>query len=396
MYVLNGENTGKTADSDITDIRKRGLFMSDYTDDISIIKKANNEMLDYFNSSYLEKLESVQALKTELFELEIKLEELEKTKNIYTYNTQSRKNIFSPITTEAPDSNKNREISEQIEELTMQKETMTIKLHTLEDTLDILKRRLKVLTEAKISINSIDNANFKSDEESFEFIEQEAPSDDTIRHGHNILMLETFDNAYVSTILESKVKEAVLSNKNKLESLSTLISPDDNKAKAALQEIINNSYNISYIIDSLLSKMDYDIDISKPIWTLLDELVMELRESHPECIIEANIQFADYDRNLNTICSINLIKLLRIFFDNVFKHAKANNVILKVFISENVIDVYLKDNGTGIPDNYYSSSQWHSGIHRATEIIYLLDGTLKINTAPEGGTTVRFSFPVKV
>jgi two-component system sensor histidine kinase DegS len=39
-------------------------------------------------------------------------------------------------------------------------------------------------------------------------------------------------------------------------------------------------------------------------------------------------------------------------------------------------------------------SPWYSSIHKANEIIYLLDGKLDIKGSHENGTLVTFSYPI--
>ena len=52
---------------------------------IESIRVANKEMLDYFNDSFLNALEDIQDLKTQAFEIDIKIDELEKTKDLYAF-----------------------------------------------------------------------------------------------------------------------------------------------------------------------------------------------------------------------------------------------------------------------------------------------------------------------
>ena len=59
------------------------------TKSIKNIKEANEEMLRYFNALYSEHHDELQSAKSRLFEINVKLDELVKTKNIYSlFNTQ--------------------------------------------------------------------------------------------------------------------------------------------------------------------------------------------------------------------------------------------------------------------------------------------------------------------
>lgn len=72
--------------------------MEESKENFKKIKSANQMMLDYFNKSFLSQLEDIQNLKTQIFEIDIKIDELDKTKDIYAFKTNSRKSVFSPVT----------------------------------------------------------------------------------------------------------------------------------------------------------------------------------------------------------------------------------------------------------------------------------------------------------
>ena len=82
---MNEENINNTENENITN------------DPLRIIEEANVKTLKYFNETYVENLELVQSLKTELFELEVQIETLEKTRDLYTYHIDSRRGVFSPF-----------------------------------------------------------------------------------------------------------------------------------------------------------------------------------------------------------------------------------------------------------------------------------------------------------
>lgn len=373
--------------------------MREERNDISIIKKANDDMLAYFNQNYNEKLDSIQALKTELFEINIKLEELNKTKNIYAFTTNSRKNVFSPIMNDAVETSKEATINTQISDLELVKTSLETKISKLKTELKFLKRQLTLLNSASSSIHALSvspatpaKKDDSDTEEGFQFIDVDEKKNDTIPHGTNILMLDAFDKTYIATMLDKKVKSDLMGIRHKLEMLSYLISSDPERAKLTANDIFANFDKTNESIDLILNKLYYYFDSTKPIWLMLDNFVMESRDNHPECVIEADIQCKDYEQNISYIKSLSLMMLLDIFFDNIFKHSNANCIILKVLVNETNVDVYINDDGVGIPDDYYEKSLWYSGLHKAHEIIHQLDGKLVISGNYTNGTTIRFSF----
>ena len=86
--------------------------------DLKYIADSNEEMLTYFNKIYSDHLSNLQDYKSKLFELNVKLDELIRTRSVYSLNTDYRKNIFSPIAMESSESEKEREIADEINQLT--------------------------------------------------------------------------------------------------------------------------------------------------------------------------------------------------------------------------------------------------------------------------------------
>lgn len=367
---------------------------------LEIIKTANKEMLDYFNATFLQDLETIQDLKTQAFEIDIKIDELEKTKDIYAFKSTSRKSVFTPITDDGTGNEKNKIIENQMRDLNDVKDTLENKIRSMEYALSGLKQRLAVLTDAEKAIKQLSESYAKSLTRpgtevpaDFEFVE--APlSDNLSSHGYNILMQDAFDRAYLATLIDKNVKDSLIGMNHKMEMLSYLLSTDISRAKLTLQEIMLNSRKTLDSIDDICDKMNTISDSSKPIWGCLDDFIMAQREAHPEVIIDAKIECGDYDINLHPVFTINIFRLLNIFFDNIFKHTGANSIEFKIGLTPNAADVYINDNGTGIHADYLTQSPWYSSLHKAHEIIYLLGGNLEISGDAKAGTTVRFHFSV--
>ncbi len=369
---------------------------------IELIKKANQEMLNYFNSTFLENLEEIQKLKTQTFEIDIKIDELEKTKGIYAFKSTSRKSVFTPTISDDFENEKSKIIDEQIRDLRSVQDSLYTKIRSLEVSLNTIKKRLAMLNDAETSIDNLVKEispeliqNTSDDEQGdFEFVE-ENKADDISTHGYNILMHDAFEKAFFSTLIKKNIRDGVESINHKLEMLNYLLTTDISRAKLTLQEVVHNSKKVLDSVDDISNKFDSNMNSSQPIWSRLDDFISNQRLAHPECIINANIECTDYEINLHPVFTINLLKLLNIFFDNIFKHSNANNVNFKMSLSKNIVDVYLCDNGVGIDPDYLTKSPWYSSLHKAHEIIYLLGGTLSITGDILSGTTVKFNFSVQ-
>ena len=369
---------------------------------LELIEQANKEMLNYFNNTFLDNLESIQRLKTQAFEIDIKIDELKKTKNIYAFKSSSRKSVFTPTLSDDFDNEKSKIIDEQIKDLLSVRDSLQTKMFSLEQSISTIKKRLTILNNAETAIKEIADvlptsgnlAEDLDDEEGFEFLE-EPGNDESINHGYNILMQDAFEKTFYSTLLNRNVKDGLVGINHKLEMLSYLLTTDVNRAKLTIQEILENSKKILDSVEDISGKLDNNSNSSQPIWSKLDDFIMLQRDRHPECLIDANIECTDYELNLHPVFTINLLKLLNIFFDNIFKHSNANNIDFKLSLSKNKADVSIHDNGVGIDPDYLTKSPWYSSLHKAHEIIYLLGGTLMITGDIISGTTVRFDFPVQ-
>lgn len=371
-------------------------------ENLNIIQAANKEMLDYFNKAFLQDLEEIQSVKTQSFEIDVKIDELEKTKELYAFKSTSRKSAFSPTIADDFETERSRIIDKEIKELQEEKETLNRKIRKLETSLKLLKKRLTTLNAAETAINSViedyPEAEQAAEEyinnQAFEFIEDNT-DEQLISHGYNILMQQAFDNTYLSAMLDKHIMEGIQGINHKLELLQYLVSSDPARAKLTLDEIAELSSEMSDAVTSICNSLDTNSYTAKPIFTVLDDFITEQRDVHPECVIDANIECTDYNIKLHPVFTINLMKLLTMLFDNVFRHANATRLDFSLSMSINVLDASIKDNGIGISPTYLENSPWYSNLHKAKEIIFLLGGSMDISGDASNGTNIRFNFPVK-
>ena len=369
-------------------------------ENIELIKQANRTMLDYFNKAFLNQLEDIQEIKTQIFEIDVKMDELEKTKDLYAFKTNSKKSVFSPIISEGMDIERGKIINEQISDMTNVRESLIMKIRTMEIKLGELKRYLTGLNDASDAIARLtaDNSDCNASEEAgaadgFEFLEE--PAGDSIKsHGYNILMQDAFDKAVMSTLLDNYIKTQINSLTHKTELMSYLLGTDISRAKLTLKEMEQGAKQILSYVGDIEKKLDADIDSTRSIRVLLDDFIALSKERHPECEIETQIEISDYEKKLHPVFCINTLKLLHILFDNIYKHANASTITLRFVLSPNIVDVTVTDNGVGISSGYMSEAPWYSSLHKAHEILYLLGGRLEITGDVMSGTKARFSFNI--
>lgn len=369
------------------------------TESLRTVQKVNQEMLDYFNSSYVRKLEQVQNLKTEQFELKVKIDELMKTRDIYSFKTSTGHNVFSPFSTAVTgQQEKAEQIETQLHDLMEVKLSLDQRIAGLEKEIDDLKNRLLILNTSNKKLDELLAESDEAETETQDGAEAEEPSEEDtpeeIHHGLNILMLNQYEKKQLAAKMSKSVKELLDSNKNKLEILSWMLKSDVNRAKVTLNEIIDSTDHLAASLDTIITDLSNEPDTSEPIWTLLNDTILEYKEAHPECVIESDIDCPDYDLNLPPIITIHLVAIIREIFDNAFRHSNANRIVANIHISSRLVDVRINDNGVGIDSNFSDLSPWYSGLHKIREIIYLLNGQFKIGGDLISGTDVHFSFPL--
>lgn len=371
-------------------------------ENLNIIKASNDDILKYFNTEYFNTLELVQSLKTELFELNIKIEEIEKTKRLYSFSNDSHRNLFSPIVNEETVVHEKRKIlDDQLADLYEAKTSLSNRIVSLEDIIIELKERLDNLSKANTCIkefladadySAIDDTSL--DEDGFEFVETPI-EEPIINHGYNALMLSEYKNTQVANTLNESIKQLLINNNHKAEVLNWLLNSDIERAKLTVKEILSTNETIISNIEKMNQLLNYNIDSKQPIWMIIDNFVMNYRDNHPECIIEYKTECPDFEIDIHPIITVSLINVLKEIYENIFAHSNANQVTMNIYISSHLIDVYVNDNGVGINPDYLTSSNWYSGLHKVHEIIYLLDGNINIQGDLISGTNIRFSFPIK-
>ena len=372
--------------------------MEDSREKFNRIKSANQTMLDYFNKSFLSQLEDIQNIKTQIFEIDIKIDELDKTKDIYAFKTNSRKSVFSPMINDGADTERNKIIQEQIQDLQSVKESLTLKLRSMELQLNKLRQYLETLNDASDALASFEPKYTTEDPEhtdndGFTFI-QEDTTEDITSHGYNILMLDAFDRALIQTMLEKNVKSGLEGIINKLDMISYLLGTDVTRAKLTLQEILHGTKQVIRTVDDVELKLSGASDSTKPLKSQLEDYLNAFKHDNPSLEIHASIEMPTPDISYHPVLNINLMKLIAIFFDNISEHAGASNITFQASLTPNIIEVVITDDGTGIGDDYMADSPWYSSLHKAQEIIYMLSGKLNISGDLMSGTTVKFSFPI--
>lgn len=369
------------------------------TENLKTVRDSNQEILDYFNELYVEKLEQIQTLKTEQFELKIKIDELMKTLEVYSFKNSAGHNVFSPFsTTTTTQEEKAAQIEQELKELNASDAELTANIHSLQADADELKGRITRIHTATKKLDAFLDEMAEEFTKEAVALEKEPVEEDlpVINHGFNILRLKKYDQDKLVQSLHTDILDQLDRTRHTLDSLLWLIKSDVNRAKVTLDELIDSTASMEDSLKAILLGLTGDIDATVPIETLLEDTIFRYKDAYPECVIESDIDCPDASIEIPEIITISLVRILCECLDNVYKHANANRVDINIQIYSDQISVHINDNGIGIDENYSHTSPWNSGLHRIQEIIYLLNGQLKIEGDIISGTDIRFSIPVEI
>jgi PAS domain S-box-containing protein len=100
-------------------------------------------------------------------------------------------------------------------------------------------------------------------------------------------------------------------------------------------------------------------------------------------------------RNLPELDANATFELARIIgeaFENIRRHANAKRVLLRAFSDKGMLELRVRDDGKGLPEE---ASEGRYGLRGMRERAELLGGTLELSSDTDGGTLVRVLVPIK-
>ena len=115
------------------------------------------------------------------------------------------------------------------------------------------------------------------------------------------------------------------------------------------------------------------------------------KRSNIRCILESNLE----DLVLDEKTSINLFRIIQEAVNNVYQHAKADHIAIKLTPINNSLIIQIQDNGIGI-DELDKIKKDSLGIISMEERVRLLKGTLSINGSHNKGTKIKVTVPYKL
>ena len=154
--------------------------------------------------------------------------------------------------------------------------------------------------------------------------------------------------------------------------------------------IINEVANdIRYIMSSLYSQTVMEHGMRASLYRYVEEYC---RGDDLECTLNVSSELPKLSYNT----AINIYRIFQEALHNIRKHAGATNVEISLYVKNRLLNLVIKDNGSGFNVNktMEQTSDDHFGILNMRERALMLDGKLEINSDLGQGTIVSCSVPI--
>ena len=118
-----------------------------------------------------------------------------------------------------------------------------------------------------------------------------------------------------------------------------------------------------------------------------------IEEFKENCSTEVELLVIGESKRLPTAIEVAVFRVIQESLNNIRKHAKAQNAMIKIEVTENRINVVIKDDGVGFNFEHTINNREREdfGLLGMRERIQILDGSINFNTSPGLGTTITIS-----
>lgn len=403
----------------------------------------NQKLWNHFQKEKANVVAKMNECDINIKELAIQIDQLEKTKQLYSKESHHYRDVFSPLNL-SDNSMENEYIDKQIEQLNNEKEkTLVIredatkllreinkniqmleismnelKVYCFEksrqqeeffeafeqddfifieeedqlpavrvDTNAMIREKMnhKMLEKKEIVENSVDNAN--KSENSFDFSEIRA-------HNSNILMLWEYDKVRLQNYLTEELIQEMELCLQELDKIKWMMYSDMERAKITLDRVekILKKWQSEFKNQSVQRQVQ--TDFSEPAKIYFERFLKQKQEIYTEWDFRYEVNQKNFQQTIPPIIVLLLLRILDELFENVRKHSESDRVGIYLNFNEKEIALQMSDNGIGITEDYMEKSNWHSGLHFVEEWVYLLNGKIEITGDLTSGTIIDILIPV--
>ena len=211
----------------------------------------------------------------------------------------------------------------------------------------------------------------------------------------NILEIQEKDRQRIARDLHDSTVQNLTSLIHKTELCSRLVDIDPTRTRLelntmsiTLKAVINEIREIIYN----LKPMSLD-DLG--LITTIERFINQLMMCHD---IKIKFTHNNEKSNLLPVIKLSIYRMIQEACNNAIKHSEANNIDVNLKFYDKSITITVKDNGRGFDlDNKkdYILSDYHGyGLPIMKERVYLLSGTMNIQSGLNKGTIVTITIPI--
>jgi PAS domain S-box-containing protein len=155
--------------------------------------------------------------------------------------------------------------------------------------------------------------------------------------------------------------------------------------------ILKSSQNIIYVINeirqlsrSLMNPSLGDLGLIESINELIDNINLTGR-------LKARLKAASsLENTLSENQKLMIYRIVQEAINNALKHAKAHNVTITIQDNDQMVELFIEDDGIGFN---FDTVKKGSGLKHIQNRVYLANGTLTVNSAPGKGCLIMINFP---
>jgi signal transduction histidine kinase len=172
-----------------------------------------------------------------------------------------------------------------------------------------------------------------------------------------------------------------------IESLHSQIKSDPDRAQAQLGRIMDNLNRTIQAIRGYI----FDLRSDMPEETLSSGITSLLRDFHINTLIETDLELTGTPIPMHSMERRgHIFQIVREALANTAKHARAHYVKIHLCYNEEALDLTISDDGIGMEQLLVSKGY---GLRNIRERVRLLDGKLRLESAPKEGVTYHLTVP---
>jgi len=221
-------------------------------------------------------------------------------------------------------------------------------------------------------------------------------NDNSINYSTKLLKTQEMDRNRISRDLHDSTVQSLTSFGHKLEYCCRMVEKDPVRVKLELQtlidlnkEVINDMREIIYDLRPMsLNNLGFVSSVEAYCQHLR-------RNDNFDVVLKINGE----EKELGSITSVTLFRILQEACNNSLKHSKAKKVYIRITYTRDTIDLDVDDDGVGfnlemVEERAEDDFLHGFGLSTMRERAKLLSGTFSIRTRPGFGTKIHVSVPL--